>query len=80
MEPAYKGREKPSATVREAAGQGAAMEPAYKGREKVTGYYSSGLLHDGPPFFRRWSCEAGGLELGVVVVPSGAGLVASPPS
>ena len=43
-------------------------------------YYSPGLLHGDPPFFWRWSGDAGGLELGVVVVPSGAGLVASSPS
>ena len=43
-------------------------------------YYSSGLLHGRPPFFRLGLCDAGGLELGVVVVPSGAGLVASSPS
>jgi hypothetical protein len=46
---------------------------------RYTRYYSSGLLHGGP-FLPRWSCDAGGLELGVVVVPSGAGLVVSPPS
>src|SRR5260370_28980953 len=33
-----------------------------------------------PPFFRRMTCDADGFELGVVVVPSGAGLVASSPS
>ena len=33
-----------------------------------------------PPFLGRWSGDAGGFELGVVVVPSGAGPVASSPS
>jgi|HubBroStandDraft_3_1064219.scaffolds.fasta_scaffold209874_2 hypothetical protein len=42
-------------------------------------YYSPGLLHD-DPLMGRWSGDAGGFELGVVMVPSGAGLVASSPS
>src|SRR5450755_5030213 len=40
-------------------------------------YYSPGLLLGGSPFWRLDSGGLGGCELGVVVVPSGAGLVAA---
>jgi hypothetical protein len=43
-------------------------------------YYSPGLLHESLRSFRQGSGDAGGFEPGVVVVPSGAGLVAAPPS
>jgi putative transposase len=43
-------------------------------------YYSPGLLHGVLLSSGDGSCEADGFELGVVVVPSGAGLVASSPS
>jgi hypothetical protein len=47
-------------------------------RRQRSQYYSPGLLHDGP-FLPAGLGDAGGLELGAVVVPSGAGLVASRP-
>ena len=43
-------------------------------------YYSPGLLRRGPPFRRLGLGGLGGCELGVVMVPSGAGLVAAAPS
>ena len=49
-------------------------------QECLDRYYSPGLLHRGPPFCRLGSGGLGGFELGVVVVPSGAGLVAAAPS
>jgi hypothetical protein len=43
-------------------------------------YYSPGLLHSTLLSSGRRLGDLGGLESGVVVVPSGAGLVAAPPS
>jgi hypothetical protein len=46
---------------------------------RPTRYYSPGLLYGGLLSFGDGLCDAAGLELGVVMVPSGVGLVASSP-
>jgi hypothetical protein len=74
------GVERPAPTVTCDLGYaGLPREPLISARRMRARYYSPGLLHS-VSFLPTGLGNAGDFELGVVVVPSGAGLVASSPS